>query len=70
MMLNAQIAITDSLLLVYRAKDTAMVKAIATRDSLVLVAQGEKARAERLERVYKFATVAGIALLAGLIIAK
>jgi len=70
MMLNTQIAITDSLLLVYRVKDTAMVRAIATRDSLVLVSQGEKVRAERLERVYKFATVAGIALLGGLIIGK
>jgi len=70
MMLNAQISITDSLLLVYRVKDTAMVRAIATKDSLVLVAQGEKVRAERLERVYKFATVAGIALLGGLIIGK
>jgi len=70
MMLKEQIAITDSLLLTYRRKDTAMVKAIATRDSLVLVCQGERARNEKAERLYRFAAIAGIALFTGLIIAK
>ena len=69
-MLKEQIAITDSLLLTYRRKDTAMVKAIATRDSLVLVCQGERARNEKAERLYRFVAIAGIALFTGLIIAK
>lgn len=70
MMLKEQMTITDSLLSAYRIKDTAMVKAIATRDSLVLVCQGEKARNEKAERLYRFATIAGVALFVGLLIAK
>ena len=53
----------DSLLIAYKAKDSACVKAIATKDSLALVYKEKWAQERRNGRIYRVTAIVGSALL-------
>ena len=60
----------DSLLIAYRAKDSACVKAIANSDSLSLVYEEKWAQEKRNGRIYKAIAIGGGALLGSSLFAK
>ena len=60
----------DSLLIAYRAKDSAYVKAIANSDSLSLVYKEKWAQERKSGRIYKAIAIGGGALLGSSLFAK
>ena len=69
-LLAIQVGIHDSMIQLYRGKDSLYVKAIATRDSLDAVCREEWARERKIGRIYKLGAIIGGALLTGGLIAK
>jgi hypothetical protein len=53
----------DSLLIAYKAKDSACVKAIATKDSLALAYKEKWAQERKNGRIYRVSAIIGSALL-------